>query len=70
MPHSPHRPAEHVDDGTQATGTPATGTPAPLTADTAVDSDATPTRASQRAGERAVTARGSRLDDLWARLVS
>ncbi len=65
MPDSPYRPAEHGDDGTQTTGT-----PAPVTADTALDPDTTPTRAAQRADERAVTARGSRLDDLWARLVS
>ncbi|MDO4017995.1 phospholipid carrier-dependent glycosyltransferase [Clavibacter michiganensis] len=65
MPASPYRPAEHGDDGTQTTGT-----PAPVTADTALDPDATPTRVAQRADERAVTARGSRLDDLWARLVS
>jgi dolichyl-phosphate-mannose-protein mannosyltransferase len=65
VPDSPHRPAEAGDDGTRAAGTPAA-----VTADTGLEPDATPTRASHRADERARTARGSRLDDLGARLVA
>ncbi|WP_246865602.1 hypothetical protein [Clavibacter sepedonicus] len=64
MPDSPHRPTEHGADGTAA------DIAADPTPDHSDAHDATPTRVARRADERAVTARGSRLDDLWARLVS